>query len=97
MSNRPVKPLTVEEMLAALEGFIEDEDAETEDVVITPPEADALTDIADIDDDCTGNVDVDDVPGTRELHAVAHIISYDKNVNETGETPGFRTEIRHVP
>ena len=89
MCKRRVTSLTVEEILGTLEEVIEDEDVETADAVIIPPEADTLTDNEDIDDDCTGNVDVDGVAGTLEKHVVAQIINDDVNDNETRETPGI--------
>lgn len=86
----------MEEILATLEEVIEDEDVETADAVIIPPEADTLTDNEDIYDDCTGNVDDDDVAGTVDLHVAAQIINDDVNDNETGETPEVRAETRQA-
>ena len=54
-------------------------------------------DIEDIDYDCTGNIDVDDVAGILELHVAAQIINDDVNDNETGDTPEVRAEKRQVP
>ncbi|VDK43964.1 unnamed protein product [Dibothriocephalus latus] len=97
MSKRRVTSLTVEEILTTLEEFIEDADVERADAVIIPPESDTLSDNEDIDDDCTGNVDVDDVAGALELHVAAQIINDDVNDIETGETPEVRAETRQAP
>ena len=71
MSKRRFKSLSLDEIAAMLEEVLEEDDVKTADAVIIPPETDALTDNEDIVDDCTGNVEVDDVAGTLELHVAA--------------------------
>ena len=53
---------------------MEDEDVESADAVIIPPEADALTDNEDIDDDCTENILIEDVAGTLELQIATEVV-----------------------
>ena len=93
MSKRRIKSLTVEEILAQLEEVVEDEDVESADAVIIPPEADALTDNEDIDDDCTGNVNIEDVAGSLELHVAAQISNEEVIDDTTGENAANHSEI----
>ena len=86
MSKRRFESLSLDEIAAMLEEVLEEDDVETADAVIIPPETDALTDNEDIDDDCTGNVEVDDVAGTLELHVAAQIID--------GDGKGKQLEVR---
>ena len=72
---------------------MEDEDVESADAVIIPPEADALTDNEDIDDDCTGNVDIEDVAGSLELHVAAQIASEEVNEDTARENVANYSEI----
>ena len=60
--------LTLDEALALL--YEEDDEGEIEkaDVIIVPPEADSLTDEEDVNDDIIGEISVQDVPGTLEVH-----------------------------
>ena len=48
----------MQEIVKQLEEVMENEDVEWADAIIIPPEADALTDDKDIDDDYTENVDI---------------------------------------
>ena len=54
--------------VAQLEDVINNNNVESPDTVIIPPEADVLTDNEVIDDDCTEDIEVGDVCGTLELH-----------------------------
>ena len=83
----------MEEILAQLEEAVEDEDVESADAVIIPPEADALTDNEDIDDDCTGNVNIEDVAGSLELHVAAQISNEEVIDDATGENAANHSEI----
>ena len=53
---------------------MEDEGVESADAVNIPPEADALTDNEDIDDDCTEDVEIADVAGTLELQLTIEVV-----------------------
>ncbi|XP_014773929.1 uncharacterized protein LOC106871797 [Octopus bimaculoides] len=101
MSKRRIKSLTMEEILTTLEEVMEEEDVESADAVIIPPEADAQTDNEDIDDDCTGNADIEDVAGSFELHVAAQIVSEEVIENTTGEYvanyPEIGVETMHLP
>ena len=92
MSQRRQKSLTVEEILAALEEAEDDDNVERADVIINPPEADALTDNEDIDDDCTEDIDTNEVAGTLELHTTVLNTDDDVNDNEAGKATEATTE-----
>lgn len=61
--------LTVEQALELL--FKEDQEGDTTeraDMIIVPPDVDELTDEEDIDEDVMGEISVQDVPGSLEVH-----------------------------
>ena len=69
MAKRQHSALTVEGALEFL--FEEDEEEDTSgraDVIIVPPDVDELTDEEDIAEDVMGEISVQDVPGTLEVH-----------------------------
>ena len=71
MPRKLFKALTMEEILGILEEQTvsdHDEDEYPGDVIIVPPDVDAFTDEDIEDDEETGNVMVDDVPGSLEVH-----------------------------
>ena len=61
-------------MLNELEKVMEDEGVESADAVNIPPKADALTENEDIDDDCTEDVEIEDVAGTLELQIATEVV-----------------------
>ncbi|XP_076047359.1 uncharacterized protein LOC143028888 [Oratosquilla oratoria] len=69
MAKRQRSALTVERALELLFDEDEEEDtAERADVIIVPPDVDELTDEEDIAEDEMGEISVQDVPGTLEVH-----------------------------
>ncbi|XP_076055347.1 uncharacterized protein LOC143033747 [Oratosquilla oratoria] len=69
MAKRQRSALTVERTLELLFDEDEEEDAaERADVIIVPPDVDELTDEEDIAEDEMGEISVQDVPGTLEVH-----------------------------
>ncbi|XP_076029877.1 uncharacterized protein LOC143018405 [Oratosquilla oratoria] len=69
MAKRQRSALTVERNLELLFDEDEEEDAaERADVIIVPPDVDELTDEEDIAEDEMGEISVQDVPGTLEVH-----------------------------
>lgn len=75
MAKATRSALTLDEALALL--CEEDAEGEVEkaDVIIVPPDADELTDEEDVNDDIIGEISIQDVPGTLEVHV-------DKEVTE---------------
>ncbi|XP_076044777.1 uncharacterized protein LOC143027379 [Oratosquilla oratoria] len=69
MAKRQRSVLTLERALELLFDEDEEEDtAERADVIIVPPDVDELTDEEDIAEDEMGEISVQDVPGTLEVH-----------------------------
>ena len=72
MSRKRLKALTMDEIAEELQKYEENSDNDDDDnfgdVIIVPPDVDALTDEEDIADDEMGDVLVQDVPGTLEIH-----------------------------
>ncbi|XP_076060285.1 uncharacterized protein LOC143036609 [Oratosquilla oratoria] len=69
MAKRQRSALTVERVLELLFDEDEEEDtAERADVIIVPPDVDELTDEEDIAEDEVGEISIQDVPGTLEVH-----------------------------
>ena len=70
MPRKRLKALTMDEIAAALQEHDENtsNDDDFGDVIKVPPDVDALTDEEDIADNEMGEVLVQDVPGTLEIH-----------------------------
>ena len=83
MSRKRLKALTMNEIAEELQKYEENSDNDDDDnfgyVIIVPPDVDALTDEEDITDDEMGDVLVQDVPGTLEIH------TKDNDQNEADE------------
>ena len=84
MSRKRLKALTMDEIAEELQKYEENSDNDDDDnfgdVIIVPPDVDALTDEEDIADDKMGDVLVQDVPGTLEIH------TKDNDQNEADES-----------
>ena len=81
MSRKQLKALTMDEIPEELQKYEENSDNDNfGDVIIVPPDVDALTDEEDIADDEMGDVLVQDVPGTLEIH------TKDNDQNEADES-----------
>ena len=84
MSRKRLKALTMDEIAEELQKYEENSDNDDDDnfgdVIIVPPDVDALTDEEDIADDEMGDVLVQDVPGTLEIH------TKDNDQNEADES-----------
>ena len=72
MSRKRLKALTMNEIAEELQKYEENSDNNDNDnfgdVIVVPPDVGALTDEKDIADDNMGDVLVQDVPGTLEIH-----------------------------
>ena len=93
MSRKLLKVLTMEEIFGILEektGSDDDDDEYPGDVIIVPPDVDALTDEDIEDDEETGNVMVDDVPGYLELHTETDLHYVAESVDENNLTLRFQ-------
>ena len=81
MSRKRLKALTMDEIAEELQKYEENSDNDDDDnfgdVIIVPPDVDALTDEEDIADDVMGDVLVQDVP---EIH------TKDNDQNEADES-----------
>ena len=89
MSRKLFKALTMEEILGILKdqnGSDDDQDEYPGDVIIVPPDVDALTDEDIEDDEETGNVMVEDVPGSVELHTETDLHNVAESVDENNLT-----------
>ena len=84
MSRKRLKALTMDEIAEELQKYEENSDNDDDDnfgdVIIVPPDVDALTDEEDIADDEMGDVLYQDVPGTLEIH------TKDNDQNEADES-----------
>lgn len=80
MSVRRTKSLTLEQIRNLLDDYASDEEDQSVDVVILPPDADELTDHEDIDDEMMGDVNVTEVAGSLELHVAT---SESENIEPT--------------
>ena len=68
MSERRTKSLTLEQIWNLLEDYASDEEDQSVDVFILPPDADEVTDHEDIDDEIMVDVNVTEVAGSLEVH-----------------------------
>ena len=68
MAKARLSALTVDEAIDLL--FQEDDEGEVEnaDIIIVPPDVDELTDEEDVSEDIIGELSVQDVPGSLEIH-----------------------------
>ena len=88
MSRKRMKALTMDEIAAALQEHDENtgNDDDFGDVIIVPPDVNALTDKKDIADDKMGEVLVQDVPGTLEIHTESNYQNEDDEPDHSKPT-----------